>query len=50
VATTESPAGDKKFLDFPTSCAAPLPRPEDPVRVVPRVIAGVLAAGLTAYV
>ncbi|NBH11378.1 YeeE/YedE family protein [Amycolatopsis sp. SID8362] len=50
MATTESPAGDKKFLDFPTSCAAPVPRPEEPVRVVPLAVAGVLAAGLTAYV
>ena len=50
MATTESPAGDKKFLDFPTSCAAPLPQPEDPVRVVPLVVAGLLAVGLTAYV
>ncbi|WP_318306186.1 YeeE/YedE family protein [Amycolatopsis solani] len=50
MATTESPAGEKKFLDFPTSCAAPVPRPEEPVRVVPLAVAGVLAAGLTAYV
>ncbi|MGW5721818.1 YeeE/YedE family protein [Amycolatopsis sp. NPDC003865] len=50
MATTESPAGEKKFLDFPTSCAAPVPKPEEPVRVVPLAVAGVLAAGLTWYV
>lgn len=50
MATTESPAGEKKFLDFPTSCAAPVPQPEEPVRVVPLAVAGVLAAGLTWYV
>ncbi|WP_326944383.1 YeeE/YedE family protein [Amycolatopsis sp. NBC_01307] len=50
MATTESPVGDKKFLEFPTSCAAPVPRPEEPVRVVPLAVAGVLAVGLTWYV
>ncbi|WP_372663458.1 YeeE/YedE family protein [Amycolatopsis kentuckyensis] len=50
MATTESPAGEKKFLEFPTSCAAPVPQPEEPVRVVPLAVAGVLAAGLTWYV
>ncbi|GAA4543740.1 YeeE/YedE family protein [Amycolatopsis samaneae] len=50
MATTESPAGAKRFLDFPTSCAAPLPKPEEPVRVVPLAVAGVLAVGLTTYV
>ncbi|MFD9896183.1 YeeE/YedE family protein [Amycolatopsis sp. NPDC059027] len=50
MATTESPAGAKKFLDFPTSCAAPSPKPEEPVRVIPLAVAGVLATGLTAYV
>ena len=47
MATTESPIGDKYF---PTSCAAPVPRPEDPVKIVPLAVAGVLAAGLTWYV
>ncbi|MEC3981878.1 YeeE/YedE family protein [Amycolatopsis sp. H20-H5] len=50
MATTESLAGEKKLLDFPTSCAAPAPRPEDPVKVVPLAVAGALAAGLTSYV
>ncbi|MGC7097065.1 YeeE/YedE family protein [Amycolatopsis lurida] len=46
VAATES-----KFLPaFPTSCEAPRPRPEEPVRVVPLAVAGLLAVGLTWYV
>lgn len=35
---------------FPTSCAAPLPSPEEPVRTVPLVVAGLLAVGLTWFV
>lgn len=35
---------------FPTSCAAPVPAPEEPVRTVPLVVAGLLAAGLTWFV
>ncbi|GGU88299.1 YeeE/YedE family protein [Lentzea flava] len=35
---------------FPTSCAAPVPAPEEPVRTVPLVVAGLLAVGLTWYV
>ncbi|GAA3571527.1 YeeE/YedE family protein [Amycolatopsis ultiminotia] len=50
MAKTDSPAGEQKLLTFPTSCAAPTPRPEEPVRIVPLVVAGVLAVGLTAYV
>ncbi|MEU5692452.1 YeeE/YedE family protein [Actinosynnema sp. NPDC020468] len=38
------------FLTFPTSCAAPTPQPEEPVRRVPLVVASVLGVGLTAYV
>ncbi|HEX8867942.1 MAG TPA: YeeE/YedE family protein [Lentzea sp.] len=35
---------------FPTSCAAPVPAPEEPVRTVPLVVAGLLAIGLTWFV
>ncbi|MET8757854.1 YeeE/YedE family protein [Lentzea sp. NPDC004782] len=35
---------------FPTSCAAPVPAPEEPVRTVPLVVAGLLAVGLTWFV
>ncbi|MBW4717081.1 YeeE/YedE family protein [Saccharothrix obliqua] len=39
-----------RFLSSPTSCAAPVPKPEEPVRVVPLAVSGVLAVGLTWYV
>ncbi|WP_433271715.1 YeeE/YedE family protein [Actinosynnema sp. CS-041913] len=39
-----------RFLSSPTSCAAPTPQPEEPVRVVPLVVAGGLAVGLTWHV
>ena len=42
-ATTERPSTGRFLLSSPTSCAAPPPAPEDPVRVVPLVVAGVLA-------
>lgn len=35
---------------FPTSCEAPVPAPEEPVRTVPLVVAGLLAVGLTWFV
>ncbi|WP_425266958.1 YeeE/YedE family protein [Amycolatopsis circi] len=50
VATTDSPVDERKLLDFPTSCEAPAPKPEEPVKVVPLAVAAVLAVGLTAYV
>ncbi|MDT8911461.1 YeeE/YedE family protein [Amycolatopsis sp. PS_44_ISF1] len=50
MATTESPPGDHDLFEFPTSCAAPVPQPEAPVRVVPLVVSGVLALGLTWFV
>lgn len=46
---TTRPAS-RRFLDFPTSCPAPVPRPEEPVRWVPLAVAGLLGAGLTTYV
>jgi len=49
-ASTDSRPGDNKFLSFPTSCAAPQPEPEEPVRVVPLAVAAVLSVGLTWYV
>ncbi len=49
-ATTEDRAGGGKLLSFPTSCAAPPPRPEEPVKVVPLAVAGLLAIGLSWYV
>ncbi len=47
---SHKPLTGNRFLSSPTSCAAPTPRPEDPVRVVPLAVAGVLAVGLTWYV
>jgi uncharacterized membrane protein YedE/YeeE len=41
---------DSKFLTFPTSCAAPVPQPEEPVRWIPLAVASLLAFGLTWYV
>jgi uncharacterized membrane protein YedE/YeeE len=38
------------LLSSPTSCAAPQPAPEEPVRVVPLVVAAVLGIGLSWYV
>ncbi|WP_424189041.1 YeeE/YedE family protein [Actinokineospora sp. G85] len=49
-ATTEHTPDRDRFLSFPTSCAAPLPPPEEPVRKAPLAVAGVLAVALTAYV
>lgn len=49
-ATTDSLPPGRFLLSSPTSCAAPAPAPEEPVRVVPLVIAGILAVGLSTYV
>jgi uncharacterized membrane protein YedE/YeeE len=49
-ASTDSRPGDNKFLSFPTSCAAPQPEPEEPIRVVPLAVASALSVGLTWYV
>ncbi|RKT55297.1 YeeE/YedE family protein [Saccharothrix australiensis] len=46
---TSRPLTANRFLSSPTSCAAPTPRPEEPVRVVPLVVAGALAVGSTWY-
>ncbi|MFI5609979.1 YeeE/YedE family protein [Amycolatopsis sp. NPDC051903] len=43
------PAG-RFLLSSPTSCAAPRPAPEEPVRVVPLTIAAVLGVALSWYV
>ncbi|KMS84059.1 YeeE/YedE family protein [Prauserella rugosa] len=41
----------RNFLtSSPTSCAAPRPEPEQPVRVVPLTIAGIIAVALSWYV
>ncbi|APU21675.1 YeeE/YedE family protein [Actinoalloteichus sp. GBA129-24] len=55
-ATTDQPTGGNAgrtadlLLRSPTSCAAPTPAPEEPVRVVPLTIAAVLAVALSWYV
>jgi uncharacterized membrane protein YedE/YeeE len=49
-ASTESRAGDSNFLTFPTSCEAPRPQPEEPVKVGALAVAGVLAVGLSWFV
>ncbi|KAA9165800.1 YeeE/YedE family protein [Amycolatopsis acidicola] len=49
-ATTEQSSGGRFLLSSPTSCAAPTPAPEEPVRVVPLVIAAVLAIAASWYV
>ncbi|HET6501041.1 MAG TPA: YeeE/YedE family protein [Amycolatopsis sp.] len=49
-ATTDRSPGGGFFSPAPTSCAAPVPAPEEPVRVVPLVVAGVLAVALSWYV
>ncbi|MCU1680861.1 MAG: hypothetical protein JWQ81_1600 [Amycolatopsis sp.] len=49
-ASTDSRTGDNNFLTFPTSCEAPRPQPEDPVKVVPLAVASVLAVGLSWFV
>ncbi|SDX78396.1 hypothetical protein SAMN05421504_103833 [Amycolatopsis xylanica] len=49
-ATTEIPSENTKLLDFPTSCAAPVPKPEDPVKVVPLAVAVVVSIGLDWFV
>ena len=49
-ATTDRPPAGNFLLSSPTSCAAPTPAPEEPVRWVPLAIAGVLAVGLSGYV
>ncbi|MEU3270189.1 YeeE/YedE family protein [Saccharomonospora sp. NPDC006951] len=49
-ATTERPPSGNFLLTSPTSCAAPRPAPEEPVRLAPLLIAGALAAGLSWYV
>ncbi|MEU6646218.1 YeeE/YedE family protein [Saccharomonospora sp. NPDC046836] len=38
------------LLTSPTSCAAPQPAPEEPVRIAPLVVAALLAGGLSWYV
>jgi len=49
-ASTDSRPGDSNFLTFPTSCEAPRPQPEDPVKPVPLAVASVLAVGLSWFV
>ncbi|WP_027946255.1 YeeE/YedE family protein [Amycolatopsis taiwanensis] len=49
-APTDSLPAGRFLLSSPTSCAAPAPAPEEPVRVVPLVIAAILAVGLSWYV
>ncbi|HJQ46735.1 MAG TPA: YeeE/YedE family protein [Amycolatopsis sp.] len=49
-ATTDRPAAGNFLLTSPTSCAAPAPPPEEPVRWVPLTIAAVLGLGLSWYV
>ena len=49
-AVTDRPSPGRFLAPAPTSCAAPVPRPEEPVRVVPLVVAAVLGIGLSAYV
>ncbi len=48
-ATTEEKPG-RNLLSFPTSCAAPQPRPGEPVKVVPLAIAAAGAIALSWYV
>ncbi|HWD02540.1 MAG TPA: YeeE/YedE family protein [Amycolatopsis sp.] len=49
--TVKKPLPPGQFLlSSPTSCAAPRPSPEEPVRVVPLTIAAVLGVGLSWYV
>ncbi|ACU38624.1 YeeE/YedE family protein [Actinosynnema pretiosum subsp. pretiosum] len=48
--TTETPSDQRRLPTFPTSCAAPVPRPEEPVRVVPLAVASLIAVALTGYV
>ncbi|GAA2687182.1 MULTISPECIES: YeeE/YedE family protein [Actinosynnema] len=48
--TTETPSDQRKLPTFPTSCAAPAPQPEEPVRVVPLAVASLIAVALTGYV
>ncbi|ATE55934.1 YeeE/YedE family protein [Actinosynnema pretiosum] len=47
--TTETPSDQRRLPTFPTSCAAPAPRPEEPVRVVPLAVASLIAVALTGY-
>ncbi|MBK1788471.1 YeeE/YedE family protein [Prauserella cavernicola] len=49
-APTDNFSGRNFLLKSPTSCAAPQPAPEEPVKVVPLAISGVLAVGLSSYV
>ncbi|PXY25305.1 hypothetical protein BAY59_22435 [Prauserella coralliicola] len=49
-ATTDKLSARDFLLRSPTSCAAPQPAPEEPVRAAPLVIAGALAVGLSWYV
>ncbi|NKQ59173.1 YeeE/YedE family protein [Amycolatopsis sp. K13G38] len=49
-ATTDRPPVGNFLLSSPTSCAAPVPAPEEPVRWIPLAIAAVLGVGLTWYV
>ncbi|SFJ26932.1 hypothetical protein SAMN05421835_104112 [Amycolatopsis sacchari] len=49
-AVTERPPAGRFLSPSPTSCAAPAPEPEEPVRVVPLAVAAVLGVGLSAYV
>ncbi|GAA1963202.1 YeeE/YedE family protein [Amycolatopsis minnesotensis] len=47
---TETDSTGSYLLSSPTSCAAPVPSPEEPVKVVPLAVAGVLSVGLTWFV
>ncbi|HVW41461.1 MAG TPA: YeeE/YedE family protein [Amycolatopsis sp.] len=49
-ATIDRPPAGNFLLTSPTSCAAPAPAPEEPVRWVPLGIAAVLGAALSWYV
>lgn len=49
-ATTDRPPAGNFLLSSPTSCAAPKPAPEEPVRWVPLTIAAVLGIALTWFV
>lgn len=49
-AIADRPSPGRFLSPAPTSCAAPTPTPEEPVRVVPLVLAAVLAIALSWYV
>jgi uncharacterized protein len=49
-ATTDRQPAGRSLLSSPTSCAAPVPAPEEPVRVVPLLVAAVLGVAASWYV